>query len=70
MISESSAAVIDILDGLYVQGIDAEEESGSKDKDEFKQDCLALVLEQLFDEAGMAQRISLELGEYTRVIRY
>jgi hypothetical protein len=70
MISESSAAVIDILDGLYVQDIDAEEESGSKDKDEFKQDCLALVLEQLFDEAGMAQRIPLELGEYTRVIRY
>jgi len=58
--TESAGTIINILDTLYVQDIDAEEESG--DKAEFKQECLSLVLEQLFDSAGMAEKVSSELG--------
>jgi hypothetical protein len=65
IISESASAVIDIMNGLYVQDIDAEEDMASKNKTEFKQECLTLVLEQLFDSAGMAERISSELGQST-----
>jgi len=65
-LSESTATVSAIIEALYVQDIDAEEVSpdGNKDKDklEFKQTCLDLVLGQLFDVAGLAGRISAELG--------
>lgn len=59
--TESAATIVDILDTLWVQDIDAEEESG--DKAEFKQGCLSLVLEQLFDSTGMAEKVSSELGK-------
>lgn len=62
-ISESATNIVDILSALYVQDVDAEEESRSKDKEDFKQDCLTLVLGHLFDVVGMSERVSTELGE-------
>lgn len=61
--TESAATIVGILDTLWVQDIDAEEESGDKEKLEFKQECLTLVLEHLFDSAGTAERLSKELGK-------
>jgi hypothetical protein len=63
VITESATTITDILDSLYVQDIDADEESGNKEKIEFQQECLTVVLEQLFDLAGMAEKISSELGK-------
>ena len=60
--TESAATIGDILDTLWVQDIDAEEESGDKEKLEFKQECLTLVLEHVFDSGGMAEKVSSELG--------
>ena len=60
--TESAGTIIDILDSIYVQDIDADE-SGDKEKVEFKQECLTLVLGQMFDSAGMAEKVSSELGK-------
>ena len=60
--TESAATIIGILDAFYVQDIDSDEESRCKEKAEFKQECLNLVLEQMFDSAGTAEKVSFELG--------
>lgn len=70
VISESTAIIVDIIADLYVQDVDADEDIGSKDKEDFKQDFLAVVFAQLFDEAGMSQRFSLELGISNLVVRH
>lgn len=62
--SESTNTVIDVLDQWYVEDIDAEPEvSSAKDKLEFKQECLKLILECLFDEVAAVDKIVKELGE-------
>lgn len=63
-ISEPATMITSIIEDLFVQDIDAEEGSGEKDKEEFKEDCLKLIMEHLFDGAGLAERILHALGEY------
>jgi hypothetical protein len=62
---DSSSEVTSIIGGLYVEDIDAEEGEGDKDKEEFERDCLTIVLQQMFGEPGMADRISKDLGMFT-----
>jgi len=62
--SESTNTVIDVLDQWYVEDIDAEPEvSSAMYKLEFKQECLKLILECLFDEVAAVDKIVKELGE-------
>lgn len=62
--SESTNTVIDVLDQWYVEDIDAEPEvSSAMYKLEFRQKCLKLILECLFDEVAAVDKIVKELGE-------
>jgi hypothetical protein len=65
IILESTTATNDIVGAFYVQDIDAEEGKGDKDKQEFKQETLTLILSHLFDGPGLAEKISKELGKST-----
>jgi hypothetical protein len=65
IILQSSSEVNEIIGGLYVPDVDAEEASDDKDKKEFEQDCLSFIMGELFDQAGLAEAISKELGRFT-----
>jgi hypothetical protein len=63
IILESTTAINDVVGAFYVQDIDAEEGEGDKDKEEFKQETLTLILSHLFDGPGLAEKLSKELGK-------
>lgn len=56
--------MVDIITGLYVQDIDAEEGDEEKDKEQFKDECLESILIQMFEAAGLSQQICKELGKF------
>jgi hypothetical protein len=51
-----------VLDGLYVQDIEADEGESAKDKVSFKQDVMKLLLDQLFDGRLISEAVAKELS--------
>ena len=59
--------VVETFGTIFIQDVDAEAEADSKEKEQFKVDCSVVILQQLFDGPGLAEKISKELGKYNEL---